>query len=120
MKNYMRADKVEPGLLAQPFRPFLSPQQGSAEYGAGASGLCSTFAHGDIAGHSANNLANHVPLDVGEPHVAAGVAISQLLVVQAEQVQDRGVPVVDMDLALDGLVTVIVRGPVGEAGLHAT
>src|SRR5262249_41404786 len=47
------------------------------------------------------DVLDHVALHVGQAHVAAGVAVGQPLVVQAEQVQDRRVPVVDVDLALD-------------------
>ena len=47
---------------------------------------------------------HHVPLHVRQPEVAAGVAVGQLLVVQPEQVQHRGVQVVDVDLVLDGVV----------------
>ena len=61
------------------------------------------------------DLLDHVPLHVGQPHVAAGVAVGQLLVVEAEQVQDGRVPVVDVDLALDGLVAVVVGPAVGQA-----
>ena len=39
-------------------------------------------------------------VDVGEPEIAAGVAVGELLVVEAEQVQDRRVQVVDVDLVL--------------------
>ena len=43
--------------------------------------------------HSADNFAG----DVGEPEVAAAVAIRQLLVIKAHQVQDRRVQIVDVD-----------------------
>ena len=49
-----------------------------------------------------------VAVDVGQAEVAAGVAVGQPLVVEAEQVQDRGVQVVDVDLVLDGVVAVVV------------
>ena len=45
-------------------------------------------------------------------------AVGQLLVIEAEQVQDRRVPVVDVDLALDGLEAVVVGAAVGEAALR--
>src|SRR5215467_14559433 len=50
---------------------------------------------------------------------AAGVAVGQLLVVEAEQVQDRRVPVVDMHRLLDRLIAVVVGLAVGEAALDA-
>ena len=37
-------------------------------------------------------------VDVGQAEVAAGVAVGELLVVEAQQMQDRGVEVVDVDL----------------------
>ena len=45
---------------------------------------------------------------VGQPEVAAVVAVRQPLVIHAEQVQDRGVQVVDADPVLDGLVADLV------------
>ena len=39
---------------------------------------------------------DHVPVHVGQPAVDAVVADGQLRVVDAEQVQDRGVDVVDL------------------------
>ena len=52
---------------------------------------------------SRHDLFHHIPGDVGQAEVAAGVAEGQPLVVQAEQVQERGVQVVDVDLVLDGV-----------------
>ena len=51
-----------------------------------------------------DDLARHV----GQAEVAAVVAVGQLLVVEAEQVQDRGVQVVDADAVVDGLVADLV------------
>ena len=48
---------------------------------------------GDLTGqHSANDLAGHIC----QPIVAAAVAISQALVIEAHQVQDRGMEVMDV------------------------
>src|SRR5262245_47014419 len=66
---------------------------------------------------SADNLLHHVPLHVSQPHIAAGVAIGQFLVVQAKQMEDGRMPVVDVHLSLHSFVTIIVGGPVGEAAL---
>ena len=38
---------------------------------------------------------------VGETEVAAGVAVGESLVVEAEEVEDRGVQVVHVDLVFD-------------------
>jgi len=43
-----------------------------------------------------------VAVDVGEAVVPAGVAVGELLVVEAHQVEDRGVHVVHVDAVLDG------------------
>jgi len=40
---------------------------------------------------------------IGQPEIAAGVAVGELLVVEPEQVQDRRVQVVDVDRVLDRL-----------------
>ena len=40
---------------------------------------------------------------VGEAEVSAGVAIGELLVIEAQEVKHRGVQVVDVDFLLDGL-----------------
>ena len=60
------------------------------------------------------HLLHHPPVHVGQAEVAAGVAVGQLLVVEAEQVQDRGVQVVDVDLVLDRVVAVVVGGAVDD------
>ena len=44
----------------------------------------------------------------GQPLVAAVAEEGQPLVVEAEQVQDRGVQVVDVDLVLDGVEAELV------------
>src|SRR5262245_25984133 len=52
---------------------------------------------------SGENALDHPAVDVGEAEVAAAVAVRQALVVDPEQVQDRGVQVMDMDAVLYGL-----------------
>ena len=54
-------------------------------------------------------------VDVGQAEVAAGVAVGEGLVVEAEEVEDRGVEVVDVDLVLDGLEAELVGGAVDVA-----
>ena len=58
-------------------------------------------------------------MHVGQAEVAAGVAVGELLVVEAQQVQDRGVQVVDVDLVLDGLEAELVGRAVDVPPLHA-
>ena len=50
--------------------------------------------------------------DVGQAEVAAGVAVGELRVVEAQQVQDRGVQIVDVNSVLDGLEAELVGGAV--------
>ena len=45
-----------------------------------------------------DDVAEHV----GQPKITTGISVSQPLVVQSEQVQDRGVQVVEVDLVADG------------------
>ena len=68
---------------------------------------------------SGQDVLHHMPVDVGEAEVAAGVAVGELLMVQAEDVEDGGVEVVDVDFVLLGEVAVVVGGAVGDAALHA-
>ena len=61
----------------------------------------------------------HFAGDVGQAEVATGVAIGQPGMVEAEQVQDGGVEVVDVDGAFDGAVAELVGGTVDVAAFHA-
>ena len=54
------------------------------------------------------------PLHVGQPHVAAGVAVGQALVVEPEQVEDRGVQIMHVHRVLDGLVAELVGPAIGD------
>ena len=47
-------------------------------------------------------------MDVGQAEVAAGVAVGEPLVVQAEQVQDRRLQVVDVDRVLGDVEAEVV------------
>src|SRR3954454_13583674 len=46
-------------------------------------------------GRSGDDFVHHVALDVGEAEVAAGVAVGEALVVEAHELEDGGVEVVD-------------------------
>ena len=58
-------------------------------------------------------------MHVGQAEVAAEVVPGELGVVDAEQVQHRGVQVVDVDLAVDDAVAHVIGFAVGEAAFHA-
>ena len=54
-------------------------------------------------------------VDVRESFTATGVIIGQALMVQAEQVQDRGMVICHLGATLDRPVTEVIGGPVGLA-----
>src|SRR5687767_3237538 len=69
---------------------------------------------------SSDDLLHHISLHIRKAEVAASVAISQALVVEAQQVQDRSVEVVHVNFVFDGFVAVIIRQTVGETALDGT
>ena len=58
-------------------------------------------------------------VDIGEPEVAALVAVGEPLVLDAHEVHERGVEVVHMHRLVDDVVAVVVGFSVGDAGLRA-
>src|SRR6266540_1606882 len=70
-------------------------------------------------GSSRQDLAHHVPVHVGQPEVPAAVAVGQPLVVQAEQVQDRGMKVVHVYRILRRVHAELVRGAVRHPSFDA-
>src|SRR5437773_11795683 len=64
------------------------------------------------------NFLNHAAVHVGQPAVGAVVADGEPFVVDAEQVQDGGVDVVTIDLALAGPPGPFVALAVGDARLN--
>src|SRR5206468_11545840 len=73
-----------------------------------SSGMCGRFWHSDLREPSRDQLGNHSSMHVGQTEVAAGVAVRQALVIEAEQVQHGGVQVVNVDRVLDRLKTELV------------
>src|SRR4051812_13890018 len=57
--------------------------------------------------------------DVGQSEISALESVGQLGVIEAEQVEDRGVKVVDMHPVLDDAEAEIIGLPVGDPGLDA-
>ena len=57
-------------------------------------------------------------MHIGEAEIPTGVAVSELLVVEAEETQDRGMQVVDVHRLLHGFESELVRRPVYLATLH--
>ena len=56
-------------------------------------------------------------MHVREPHVAAAKAVGQALVIDSQEMEDRRVQVVDLDLVFDGVVTVVVGGAIDRSPL---
>jgi predicted amidohydrolase len=74
--------------------------------------LAESFALEDDVG---GKNRHHAAVDVGQAEVAAAVVVGQAGVVDAQQVQDRGVQVVDVDAVLDGVHAQLVGGAVHQA-----
>ena len=58
-------------------------------------------------------------MDVGEAEVSALGAVGEFFVVEAEEVEDGGVEVVDVDFVFDGVEAEFVGFSVGEAAFDA-
>src|SRR5262245_62654471 len=71
------------------------------------------------ARRSRQNPVHDIPGDVGEPEVATVVPVRELLVVEPQEVQDRGVQVVDAHPAFDGPEADVVGRPVMHAAPDA-
>src|SRR5207253_1390871 len=65
------------------------------------------------------DVLHYPPMDVRQPEVASGVAEGQALVVEAEEVQDGGLQVMDVDRVIDDVEAEVVGGTVGESALDA-
>ncbi len=64
---------------------------------------------------SRQDLLDHLPVHVGEPEVAAGVVEGELLVVEAEKVEDRRLEVVHVHRVLGDVEAQVVGGAVGQS-----
>ena len=73
---------------------------------------------GCLAACSCQNRSHDFAGNVGQAEVAALVAVGEPLVVDAQQVQHRGVQVVDVDEVVDGVVAELVGRAVGDARLE--
>ena len=56
--------------------------------------------------------ANNIAADVREPEVPSTMSIGQLLVIQAQEMKDGGVKIVNMNLVLDDLYAVLIGSAV--------
>ncbi len=69
---------------------------------------------------SHQNLSHHIPSNISQPLVSAFVEEGEAFVVEAEDVQDCGVEVMDVDGVFGGAEAEVVGGAVGQAALHRT
>src|SRR5438105_2604796 len=81
---------------------------------------------GSLTGRSAceicglsDDVLDHLPADIREAEVAAGIAIGQLLVVESEEVEHCGVQVVDVHRLLNRAVTEFIGRAVNMAAFDA-
>ena len=63
--------------------------------------------------------AEHFAVHIAEAELAALVTVGEALVVDAEEVEDRRLPVVDVNGVFDDVVTEVVGLAVGDARFHA-
>src|SRR6266478_2496097 len=68
---------------------------------------------------SRQHLLDHMPMHIGKPALDAVVVEAQAFMVQAQQVQDRRVQVVDCRRRRDGAVAKFIRRAEAEAALDA-
>src|SRR4030095_16856630 len=66
------------------------------------------------------DLSHHFPVDVGEAVIAAAISVSELFVIEAHEMEDGRVQVVDVALVLHGLPAEVVSGAEGHAAADAT
>src|SRR6478672_9249939 len=68
---------------------------------------------------SDKNVANDFAVNIRQPHIAPPKPVRQAGVVDAEQMQHRGMQVMDRDFVFDGVEAVFVRGAIHDAAPHA-
>ena len=67
-----------------------------------------------------NNLFDHGAMDIRQTEVPSGVAIGELFVIEAHQLQHRGVKVMDVNSVFNRLIPEFVRTAVGHSAFDAT
>ena len=58
---------------------------------------------------SGNQIAEYLPGDVRKPEIPPGISIGQFFMIEPEEVQNRGVKIVDVHLILYGFESEFVR-----------
>src|SRR5438067_288187 len=72
-----------------------------------------------VAKNSRDDVLDHVPVVVCQPEIAAVVAIRELLVIKAEQRENRGVEIVDVDFVRNSLRAELIGRAVNRAAFDA-
>ena len=68
---------------------------------------------------SSDDVIHNVTVDVGQTEVTAAIAVDEPHVVQAEQVEHRGMEVVQVDRSFDRLVTQFVGRTISQSGAYS-
>ena len=74
---------------------------------------------GMLACLSGQQGLDHVPMNIGQPEIAALVVIRQAFMVDAEAAEDGGVEIVNVDSVLNDVVSVVVGLPMDDSRSHA-
>ena len=64
-------------------------------------------------------MLHHLATHICQPEIAAGVAVGEPLVIETQQVQHRGVQVVDVNRVLNRAKAEFIRGPSGLAATNS-
>ena len=75
---------------------------------------------GKVDGNLGQDLLGYLPMNVGETKFPPRIGVSEFLVVQTEQMKNRGVQVVKMHAVLDRLDSMLVRGTMAHPALYAS
>lgn len=59
-------------------------------------------------------------MHIGQPNVSAAVAVCELLLIEAHEMENRCVEIVNVHFVFDGVPSEVIGGAVNVAALHAT
>ena len=66
---------------------------------------------------SGQNFLYNLSMDIGQTEISTCITVCQLFVIKSQQVQQRGVQIVHVDLVLDRFMSELVGGTMGKTGL---
>ena len=72
------------------------------------SGFNIRIAYRDSDKRLSDDPVDHFPVNIGQPEIPARIAIRQPLVIEAQQMQDGRVQVVEVNLVLHRVIAVVV------------